>query len=267
MRLCGCVVWYNPGKEEVENIYNYLDELEKLYIVDNSSKINKIEKNKKIEYISLKKNKGIAKALNIACEKAYLEGYEWILTMDQDSTFVTSLKIYKEKVIVQQKKDKNIAIFGCSIKPEEKRGYTSKVITSGNILKLNSWKEINGFNEEFFIDEVDFEFCARIILKNLKIYKISEILLKHKLGNSFNKFFFGLKITCMNHSKIRKYYIIRNRLFMIKKYPKSCKIYRLSIAIEIFNIIFFEKDKINKLKFSYKGFIDYINNKQGELEC
>jgi rhamnosyltransferase len=30
-------------------------------------------------------NFGIAKALNIGCQKALDEGYEWVLTMDQDS--------------------------------------------------------------------------------------------------------------------------------------------------------------------------------------
>lgn len=267
MKLCGCVVWYNPTEQDKDNIHNYLDDLEKLYIIDNSERATNIDIKNKIEYISLKKNEGIAKALNIGCKKAFEDGFEWILTMDQDSTFYSSLKKYKMDVLKIQKIDSKIAIFGCSIKEKEKEGYTKKIITSGNILRLEHWEKINGFNEELFIDEVDFEFCVRIILNDLKIYKLSNIFLNHKLGDSFTKKILFFNVTCMNHNKIRKYYIMRNRLFMLRKYPKFCKVYVLSIFLEIFNIIFFEEDKLNKIKFSYRGFKDYLNNKMGKLEC
>ena len=47
MKLAGIVVWYNPTKEDKENIYSYLPSLDKLYIFDNSCKkipIPKIQK-------------------------------------------------------------------------------------------------------------------------------------------------------------------------------------------------------------------------------
>ena len=90
MKLAGVVVWYNPSDKDVKNIQSYIDELDKLYIFDNSEKKdnkNKVPTSKKIEYISQHENLGIATALNITANKALGEGYLYLLTMDQDSKF------------------------------------------------------------------------------------------------------------------------------------------------------------------------------------
>ena len=90
MKLAGVVVWYNPSDKDVKNIESYIDELDKLYIFDNSEKKdnkNKVPTSKKIEYISQHENLGIATALNITANKALGEGYLYLLTMDQDSKF------------------------------------------------------------------------------------------------------------------------------------------------------------------------------------
>lgn len=42
---------------------------------------------KKIQYIPLYDNKGLAVALNVGCRKAAQLDYEYVLTMDQDSYF------------------------------------------------------------------------------------------------------------------------------------------------------------------------------------
>ena len=55
--------------------------------MDNNEKLADSLNNDKIEYVFNGRNLGIAKALNLACEKAASDGYERILTMDQDSSF------------------------------------------------------------------------------------------------------------------------------------------------------------------------------------
>ena len=89
MKIPATVIWYNPDDENIKNIRTYIDYVEKLYIIDNSKENNKkladSLNNLKTEYIYNDKNLGIAKALNLACEKAANDNFEWILTMDQDS--------------------------------------------------------------------------------------------------------------------------------------------------------------------------------------
>ena len=92
MKISATVIWYNPGNENIGNIWTYLNYFEKLFIIDNSKNSNK-ELSKKLESTKVKyiynegKNLGISGALNLACEKAIKEGFSWILTMDQDSSF------------------------------------------------------------------------------------------------------------------------------------------------------------------------------------
>lgn len=91
MEYAGTIVLYDPNKAEVlENIDSYIDEIDKLYIIDNSLNDNSslfVNYDKKIEYVWNRDNLGIAKALNIAAGKAIKDGFSWLLTMDQDSKF------------------------------------------------------------------------------------------------------------------------------------------------------------------------------------
>lgn len=51
--------------------------------------------NKKLIYIPLFENTGIARALNIGCEKALSDGFSWGMTMVQDSFWnLNQLKNY-----------------------------------------------------------------------------------------------------------------------------------------------------------------------------
>lgn len=75
MKLAGVVVLYNPDQKVLDNISSYIDELDVLYLVDNSNADNsKFFLNDKFEYIPLLKNTGIAHALNVGAKK------HWIVT-------------------------------------------------------------------------------------------------------------------------------------------------------------------------------------------
>lgn len=67
-RYAGGVALYNPKSDVLKNINTYIDIMETLYVVDNTEEIKPLLKkqvlmNKKICYITLKENIGLAKAL------------------------------------------------------------------------------------------------------------------------------------------------------------------------------------------------------------
>ncbi|MDX8334896.1 glycosyltransferase family 2 protein [Candidatus Cetobacterium colombiensis] len=266
-KSCGLVIWYNPGIGEVKNLKTYYDELEKIFIVDNSDINNSklIENLEKIEYIPNYKNLGIATALNQGCKKAIENGYQWILTMDQDSKFDNNFNSFLKEANRIVKKDNSIVIVGPKIQENQKSGYMERIITSGNLLNLKAYLSVNGFRDDFFIDEVDFDICYRLRKKGYKIYCLENIILKHKLGNPKSLSILGKTITSMNHGHIRKYYIIRNRLHMSKLYPECRLSYIKDCILDTIKILLLEKDKIKKLIYSLKGYIDYKRNKFGKL--
>ena len=103
LNLCAVVVLFNPQSLEkpVSNVNSYSKFLHKVYIVDNSEcdNSNIAKEIQNAVYIPLKKNTGIANALNVGCELAIKDGFEFCMTMDQDSVWEeTELKKYIEKI-------------------------------------------------------------------------------------------------------------------------------------------------------------------------
>lgn len=274
-KIYGVVVLYNPNISEViNNINSYIEELDKLYMIDNSEKENYIKlesymKNKRnIEYIWLEENKGIAKALNLGKNKAINEDVNYFLTMDQDSSFKNNFSKMIEWIIKNENLIKEVAIISPTHSTKEKETQKKNeveekeiIMTSGNVLNLELIKKIGDFNEDFFIDEVDHEFCYRIREKGYKILCLNNIQLNHKLGDLKNYYFFSIT----NHNYIRRYYITRNRLYMTKKFPKVKRKYLFNIFFDFFKIIFFEDDKKRKIKYSILGIKDFYKNKKGKL--
>ena len=85
--IIGVVVWFRPGKKEVDALNLYRNDLPQVIIVDNSETSNEalVASLTNVRYIPLCENRGIAAALNIGCQEALNMGAEWVLTMDQDS--------------------------------------------------------------------------------------------------------------------------------------------------------------------------------------
>lgn len=116
--LAGVVVWYNPDVQEVENIKTYLGFLSSLYVVDNSAGDNSALLDQlgvgsdRVEYIPNLDNLGIATALNKGCRRALEQGYEWIVTMDQDSCFdAVELTKFINAFEAKKLEDPDIAVF------------------------------------------------------------------------------------------------------------------------------------------------------------
>lgn len=276
-KIPATVIWYNPDTENIENIKTYIDYVEKVYIIDNSMNNNKklcsSLNNNKIEYVYNKKNLGIAKALNLACEKAISDGFKWILTMDQDSSF-SSNDINEYFKSFDNIEKKNTGIFSPKhilkndinkIRDDKKFLEIDHVMTSGNLLNLSAWEKIGRFDENLFIDEVDSEICFRMIENDYKVIQMNRIKMFHELGSLEKRNFFIKKISVLNHNYIRKYYIMRNKFYMFKKYKKYRIRYVYYILNDFFKVIFYEKDKLRKLRYMFKGINDFFKNKMGEL--
>lgn len=277
-KIPATVIWYNPDTENIENIKTYIDYVEKVYIIDNSMNNNKklcsSLNNNKIEYVYNKKNLGIAKALNLACEKAISDGFKWILTMDQDSSF-SSNDINEYFKSFDNIEKKNTGIFSPKhilkndinkIRDDKKFLEIDHVMTSGNLLNLSAWEKIGKFDENLFIDEVDSEICFRMIENDYKVIQMNRIKMFHELGSLEKRNFFIKKISVLNHNYIRKYYIMRNKFYMFKKYKKYRIRYVYYILNDFFKVIFYEKDKLRKLQYMFRGINDFFKNKMGELD-
>ncbi len=265
-RIAGVVVLYNPDDGYIDNIKTYLDDIDLLYVIDNSDCKNEIPESKKINYIFNNENIGVAKALNMACSKAIKEKYNWILTMDQDTKFksgvINRMKDYiknndysKDGILVPWHNTKLDII-----KSKDVIDYPLQVMTSGNLVNLNIYKEIGGYNEDFFIDGIDIEYCLRLKKHGYRIVRFNDVEIDHDLGDIEYHRFLGKTFLCTNHNYLRQYYIARNYRYIRKEYydiaPEYCEVLT-HLKLRIFRIIMFEKDKYRKIRNIFRGVKDY----------
>ena len=137
-------------------------------------------------------------------------------------------------------------------------------VTSGNLVNVESWKSVQGYNESLFIDGVDFDFCIKLRAKGYKILRLNSVYILHEVGHGHMIHIFGRKLAAMNHSHIRLYYIVRNYLYLGKQYQQKKK-WVSEVAKRMFIVTFFEHNRLKKWKYMLKGVVDYKKNKFGKI--
>lgn len=281
IKIAGVVVLYEPTIEKIKNIDSYINDLEILFVIDNSDKkdnsiIDILKSKEKVCYIDNQWNKGIANGLNVGAQKAIENGYDWLFTIDLDSkvtpdmiaSLVECLNFYDlNKIgiiapIHQNKFNKH------SEKSKNKEKY-SKILTtmtSGNLLNLNIYKKVGPFMEKLFIDSVDNEYCLRLNKNGFLVIQANEAILEHNLGKQKNFFLFFPT----NHSPLRRYYITRNRLFVNELYKKDfsafCKSESRRFYKDLIKILIAEDQKWLKIKAIIQGYKDYRHGRLGKKE-
>jgi rhamnosyltransferase len=282
--LAGSVILFNPEQDVLRNIASYVQKTDILYIIDNSSlKDDKLLH--KIEQISTKckllvnpNNYGIAKALNQAVDLALNDGYEWLLTMDQDSHFADHLYFktfqeyeYKNEISLFTPE---LIVFPEDLSPGKTIGYQpvfDTVMTSGSILNLTTCKLLGSFENKLFIDEVDTDYCFKLLKNRYKILKIKGTYLLHPQGYTKQiNFPFNKKLRIVEHQPFRHYYITRNNLHIFFTYFQHLpwlSLKRLKVGFLYKNIlgIVFHKKRFSVLKYSCRGFVDFIRGRYGPL--
>ena len=230
MNIAGVVILYHPDIEQLsDNIQTYLNGLKQLYVYDNSeSKTPGIEEallklHPSIQYHYFKANEGIANRLNQAIAQATSNQYDYLLTMDQDSSFKDG-DFDKYKLSIQSSGDINVAQFGVNCQPDftlpkDEPEEVLTLITSGSVLNLSLTEHIGPFNEDLFIDFVDAEFSYRVIQNGYTNLMFSNIVLNHALGTlvegrGLGNFKKSMRII---HAPTRVFYIVRNGLYLLFK--------------------------------------------------
>lgn len=265
------IVLYNPEIVRLkENIETVLDQVDSIVFIDNGSdNYNEVElllsRYNKVFAFRNMENLGIAKALNQIVDYAERQGAEWVLTLDQDSVAERDLIFHYKKYVNLSR----CAIISCiivdrnsTVKAEVHGEYEEipECITSGCLMKVAAIKYIGGFDEKMFIDFVDFDICHTLNEHNYRIIRINYCGLLHEVGKTKNVCFLGKNEEVYNHSPQRKYYIVRNRIYFIRKHRKSVRVLReyLRLLKYIVLVCIYENDKTIKIKKMVCGIVDGV---------
>jgi rhamnosyltransferase len=280
MNIAGVVILYHPDIEQLsDNIQTYLNGLKQLYVYDNSeSKTPGLEDallkiNPSIQYHYFNSNEGIAKRLNQAMDQAALNQYDFLLTMDQDSSFKDG-DFDKYKLSIQSSGDSNVAQFGVNCQPDftlpkDEPEEALTLITSGSILNVSLAKHIGPFNEDLFIDFVDAEFSYRVIQNGYTNLMFSNIVLNHALGTlvegrGLGNFKKSMRII---HAPTRVFYIVRNGLYLLfkaKGLTSSMKKDVIRCIKIIKNDLIYNPELLAVYKNLFSGISAFLMNRMGK---
>ncbi len=246
---CAVVVSFNP---DVEVLTSLADSLQlqgcDFLVVDNASdNINEFASclqgmSHCLELIRLPQNQGLAAALNRGLQHARDAGYAFALLFDQDSGIDQSycadmMRAWHEASAL----DGRTAAIGPRLQdPETGRRTPFRVfnrvlgrsdravapgstlfqacflITSGTLLRVDTLAQIGMMRDDYFIDNIDLEWCFRARSSGFSLYGTDQAILHHRIGEASDSLLVRRGII-VNHSPLRSYYSTRNRLNLYRQ--------------------------------------------------
>lgn len=235
-KICAGIVLYNPDPDRLrKNIESVREQVDEVFLVDNGSEnLPAIREMQYPNVVLLEngENLGIAAALNRACREAATKGYEWILTLDDDT--VSPEGMVREMGEVSWADDVGIvcpAVWyeGWLERPEEREGAEeiTACMTSGSLTRLAAWEKVGGFREDFFIDFVDNEFCQKLREAGYRILRVHRCVMRHSLGEVRT-----VRIPLAGerkyavHAPWRFYYMIRNNIVFVKEHRAQLNVHK-----------------------------------------
>ena len=271
-RILAIVVTYYPEKELLErNVQAFINHVDKVLIWENTPSPDKLDyrfiEHEKVEYYGDGIN-SISRALNYAWEYANEYGFDYLLTMDQDSYF-ENFDYYVHKTVLDPEAPEGIwtpQINGENVSDDYEE--IEIPITSGMLASIKIVNIIGGWNESYTIASVDDEFFLMAHQCNIKKYKIKNASLLQRFGATQVVTVFGHKLELRNYGPQRLYDIYRNNFILIRKYPeidylrKNFFHYWLKAIVLVF---LFEKQRFSKTAAIFKGIISGLRCKNDEL--
>lgn len=288
--VCAVMVTYNGGQIITETAGAIVGQVGHLVIVDNHSDAATLEYVQQIKrrhpdevtVLLNRENKGVAAALNQGVSFALPRGFEWILTLDQDSLaedrmVAKMLEEYgkyepKDKVGIVAPRSILVTEGGVSRAVDKAAASNFEEVelihTSGNLVKASTFARMGLFREDFFIDQVDYEFCFRLRKAGLRIIVATGPVMNHRLGDLRSARFLNRQVFPSNHSAYRRYYMARNALVLSREVKdwrfirRSCNFF----LMDSIKIILYENSKRAKLWYMLKGVWDGLCRRLGALD-
>jgi rhamnosyltransferase len=227
-----------------------------------------LEREPDITIERLGENRGVGYALNRGVQRARQMGCNWLLTMDQDSVADGSFIAAYRAALEQNPEMVSLAprIASRTRKKDAAGGVISYAITSGNLVRVSVFDKIGLYDEGFFVDCIDFDFCLRLRRGGYAVHRVPAALMEHQLGDSVDlpravgKYY-------ARHSPVRRYYMYRNFLYLAERYlfdfPGFIFKLGLSSMLLLMFIGFLDVSPLASYRAIGRGMWDYAVRKDG----
>jgi rhamnosyltransferase len=275
--VCAVVVAYYPDADFEARLLCTLPQVAMLVIVDNTPvpiALSADFRNRwqdRLHCIANAENKGIAAALNQGLEYAAGMDYPWTLTLDQDTRCYPDMvdilgRVYAScspapTVIGSNYFDPQNARAKISAKDHLAWTDQTTVITSGCLIDTVVALQVGGFREDYFIDQVDHEFCLRVRSHGGRVVISTTPAMDHSVGRVG-----GVRLPWLgvlpNHPPVRKYYIARNTMVTVASYwrtePDWCFRRLVRLFLGLVEMAVLEEQRGRKVRGFMAGIVDSV---------
>ena len=269
---CGALItlYYPPPDFEI-----YLNSLTasgiKVVLIDNTPGAeNQFIEDPSIHHIRLGRNTGLAHALNVGLSMAKALGLGRLILLDQDSRLTSGIA----QVLLDHIARTPLTIAGPRLTGVQKlfehltpiRGpvlLTSELPTSGMTFRISDIPEAFVFNEDLFLDYVDFDACWRLKISGIQCHQLQDITMVHALGIGTQRVL-GFPINMPR--TYRHYFQFRDSLYLAKRdyVPIRQRMRLLALLLIKFTMYpLLLPEGFQRLKWMVRGIRDYLRGITG----
>ncbi len=264
-KIIGIVPIYRASFSDIDRILNLPISIDELIIADDSGDnysqyIAQKEPKRSVKYLYANEL-GLSKTINIALKKAIVDGADWVVILNQDSEVRDDFIDYYRNYVDGHNCDR-LAILAPQHdydrhKREQTEGYKSirYADLSGCMFNTKVIKKIGGFNELFFIDGLDTEWCLRAIKNDFRIIRCNSAVIGHHPGETKELLFLGkciMKYGC--HSPERYYYQFLAGFYIHYRYHDWRS--DLFLMVKFLKVVLLFDEKMKYMKEIRKAYMD-----------
>jgi rhamnosyltransferase len=290
------VVLFNPTEDHIQNVLQLKQLCDTVIAVDNSTRVDpQLHQRMQalgIDVVTNFNRGGIAGAFNKGMDWLIDHGCTLLFTFDQDSVvpenyfaqmteacnrldmprFLIGPKIYDINVrryiplLVMNR-------FGVTLTQmtDEDQGLVpcSSMISSGSVMSAETYRFVGAFREDYFIDQVDTEYCFRAHRKGVPLYINTTLVMRHEIGKRIDRKIGFFKFIQWNYIPLRQYYSARNCIHVSRLYGRylpSAILINLITLGQFLSVILYENNKLRKLGAMTAGVIDGLLGRYGSIE-
>ena len=284
--VCAVVVAFHPDAHLEQLLHSIIPQVRSLIVIDNTPadarrrsvflpKMN----GRDTCLIENMENLGVGAALNLGIDYALQQGCEWLLTLDQDSqchddlvmTLLTARAICDPPPVIigSNYLDPRNGVTKVKTEGAPESIDQNTVITSGTLVDARFAKLVGGFRADYFIDQLDHEFCLRARAYAGRVIISRKVVMAHSVGETGGAWLPVLGYF-PNHSPLRKYYIARNTVVTIANYwrrePAWClrRASRLILGLVFMGVM--ERQRVSKVRAFMCGIVDGLSGRMGPCQ-
>ncbi len=293
------VVTFNPDLVILNfTLTSLAPQVDGIVVVDNGGSeavlchLQALSKRREIVLLSQQGNIGLAAAQNLGVEAARQRGAAAVLLLDQDSELepmmVARLKAAWQQLQASGQRPGLVApsyycaetgaegrflvqqgsrYVVCTCAEDEIRSVDA-TISSGSLIPFSVFDAVGRFDESFFIDAIDTDWCLRARAAGYRIFAVGSAKLTHRLGDDCHRIWFlGRQRRILLHSPLRSYTIARNNLTLAGRPHASAAWRRFVLAMlarRLLCFLAFGPQRWQHVKALARGGMDGLRGKTGE---